>query len=110
MTAYRQNRIDAQRNVEMPERFKWELITYVQNVKPLEFAHLKHAHEVLVHLIDQKSQDTDLLQQTLGAMTRFPSIAPTMQHTIGNLTMKALHVINDTNSASRVSFGLFSAW
>lgn len=76
----------------------------MQNVQPLELSHLKRALEVLVHVIDQKADDIDILEQTLMSMTKLPSIAPTMEHTIGNSIMKALHVINDTNSASKVSF------
>lgn len=101
LETYRKNRIDAHNNIEHSERFKWELKSYVENVKPLDLTNLKNSCEILMHLVGEDSYDIDLVRQVLLAFNT-ANASTVLKHTMGNLTMKAFHVINDTDGASRL--------
>lgn len=103
LVAYRQVRFDAQCNVTGPERFKWELKTYLENVKPLEKERLTSAYENLVYMINKTPEDRDLLKQTLFAIAKWEKLMPkAFKRTLGNLGMKAIYVLNDTTTAKEV--------
>lgn len=104
LVRYRQVRFDAQCNVTGPERFKWELKTYLQNVRPLERDRVTKAYENLVYMVNKTPDDLDLLKEAMHAVAKFEKSLPkAFKHTLGNLSIKALYVIGDEDTANTVS-------
>lgn len=101
LKAFQTNRLDAMRNVEDVNGFKWELKCYMENFKELEPIKLKKAIEVLAPIVESPD-DIDLIKKSLYELQPLDGANEKTKRSVGNLVMSAIYTSNMTHAAIEV--------